>query len=308
MNVNIELLINKIITKADLNGFTLNEKYNDVAVVIPTNRHDFLIDTLTFYNVIGCRNIYLLDTHPDKLDLNKIKFRFSYIHSPNLGFSESIKSALLDFIDEDFVCMVPDDDFVNPLLLSEGINFLKANQNYSLFYGQHKSFDTDSEGIPVFNNITEKYNRELSKSLLRNIIDFHKPYVNCAWTLSRKEYMIQFYENIHSLNLSNANLWELSIGLTALNIGKVFISGKIWIFRRIVPNSWGRQHRSIWLPFHTKSTKKDIHKFKNFFNKKYSNLSGTIYLNFYIFIYRFAFIKLLPKRILKRILEKLNFL
>jgi len=122
-----------------------------ITIIIPTkNRHLFLLRLLSYYKSLDFKGyLAIADSSNGKHLKKNIKMmkefesylNILYLECPDMGYNKAIIN-ILPLVKTEYVAQLNDDDFLIPSGLSQFIQFLNNNQNYSAVHGLGVSIKT----------------------------------------------------------------------------------------------------------------------------------------------------------------------
>ena len=122
-----------------------------LAVVMLTyNRHKYALRAINFWNKKGIK-LYVVDGSENKLrstDLDKFENNIIYKHDQR-SYSKRLISVIKE-IEEPYVSLISDDEFLFPSSLTSCINFLEKNKDY-----------VSCTGVPILFDYSKSYNELL---------------------------------------------------------------------------------------------------------------------------------------------------
>lgn len=224
-------------------------KLDDLIVLIPSNRLDYLSESINYFSKFPeVKVLYYLNTSFTDTDLfsdnfDNVKFIISNENNIFDHWLNAVKS-----VQEKYIFLCPDDDFVHIPTLIQGYKYMQDNPNTVVFHGKNISFEKNTF-------INGQSIKEIDISY-QNRYSIVKPYQLILFSLFSKDFIIEAFELSKQIRFSNYNFFELLIAQLSTFRGFVKITNKPWVFRRIIKSSLGSKHRYIGFDFKEKS--KDI--------------------------------------------------
>ncbi len=232
------------------NYFNNREKDNDfvkdLVILIPThNRHSYLKRSMRYYLSFNIKTVFIDSTEdPIDLDFNEYE-NISYLHIKK-DFPNKIYKVLNN-LDEKYVVISPDDDFVIYDTLMTGINYLKNNDDYKAYLGRYLGYYRNSQVVDFMKIYKWMPKGEIlySNPGFENIDNFFEKYYIILWGLFDRELLLNAYDILKDINLKNHNFYEIVLGILILFNTNLKIDDEIWGVREIDKNSWGSKHKKI---------------------------------------------------------------
>jgi len=148
--------------------------FMDLSILIPTkNRPDFILRVLKYYSCAGFSGDILIGDSSDedvyRELLDNISFysdvlRIRHFHKKNLT-ADKMVSFLCDYVDTQYSVMHPDDDVVLVPSISECLEFLDQNADYSAVHGLALNISIDHNSSSPFGGLTSVKDYPLAPAL-----------------------------------------------------------------------------------------------------------------------------------------------
>lgn len=215
----------------------------DVCIVIPTHeRPAYLRRCIAYYAKFACR-IVICDSsaagYPDALPQN-----IQYYHLPGKRFAEKVSFALT-LVDEDFVALTPDDDFLFEASLCSGANILRNNPVLRACVGDVLTF-AEQPPFRIIGRCTGSAASAVSPSVERNVRTYLANYHQILWSVFRRETLMLCFETIQQAGFENENFFEIAIATLCAGRGGIHYLDDYWILREVTAGDhWGKRHAPI---------------------------------------------------------------
>lgn len=200
-------------------------------ILIPTNRSKFLKQICKFYQKQNLKVTVVHDFKMNKVMFRKKNIKFLYLNQP---ISERIVYALKR-IDEKYVCIMGDDDFVFKDSIKKCVDFLEKNKNYTDAQGLHHRFKIKNNKFITFPSTIKSMmkHKEDSSSVKRRIFhSFTNKFIDKFYTVMRRKDLYNIaITSIPSQKYSHQSLEFYWIVCCCL-MGKSKIFDTIHCFRR----------------------------------------------------------------------------
>ena len=215
----------------------------NTCIIIPTNeRREYLRRCISYYGKFSCQ-IVICDSsvvaYPEKINGNII-----YYHLPGMKFAEKILFAL-SVINENFVGLAPDDDFLFEGALIRGVEILKKNVSLQACVGDVLGFPER----PPFRVVARTDGRRanaISSSAELNIRTYLANYHQILWSLFKHDTLKSCFEIIEKAKFVNENFFEMSIATFCAGKGGICYLDDYWILRELSQSDhWGFRHPPI---------------------------------------------------------------
>lgn len=239
----------------------------DIIIIIPTHKRQHYLNRVAWYYSHFDMQVYICDSTPGtSFNIDKYD-NVNYIWCPEKNFYTKILHVL-NTTNADFYATSPDDDFLKQETLMECYESMKEDSSYSMAVGKQaffkENFKDDYFNTNVYANGLQGLS--LHGSVLSNTIKFWSNYQNVLWTLFRKDMLIHAFELLVKQNYSSQNFIELTIGMSALVHGNIYVSKDYLNLRELIEGEhWGKAEVVISLSnyFKYNAMKSDIHKLWN---------------------------------------------
>ncbi len=222
----------------------INADLSDLTIIIPTNKFDFVYESIEFYRLFEFIKIKYVIYNSSSQRASKTDYKNIEIIYYETDYYNWVDHFLFaaSLVETSFVLLHGDDDFINVENLISGYKFMILNPDYSMYYGQTTVFTYKKKlGKPMF-SYDNKYinNKDIKFSDVNDRIRlFYKNYVSSLPGLTRRELLLEVYELLSLFKPNNGNLGELFRNTHTIASGKIFINNDNWIFRRGYEGSWG---------------------------------------------------------------------
>lgn len=121
-----------------------------IVIIIPTyNRSDYLKRLLSYYSICNIEHkIIIADSSSDDCKIENEKISSSFINL-NILHITSYPSTInlldkmqdiINYVESEYSLFCPDDDFITPNGITQSIDFLENNQDYSVAHGIYVGF------------------------------------------------------------------------------------------------------------------------------------------------------------------------
>jgi glycosyltransferase domain-containing protein len=208
----------------------------NISIMIPTkNRPNFILRQLEYYSKAKFQgNILVGDASNQKL-FNKTKknikkyeknLKIQHFHKPDLS-TDITNSFLCHQVETDFCAYVADDDIILVESLSECINFLNQNQEYSSVHGKAFLMSLEGgEGKPI-GKVVSISNYKMATSIKDSALDRVEEYFDNPRNLNMA--VIRTSINIDAFNVVNdlSSYYASYIFCEVIHASVVLARGKV---------------------------------------------------------------------------------
>lgn len=215
----------------------------NTCIVIPTHeRQTYLKRCIAYYKNFSCKVIICdssVTAYTEVCPPN-----ICYYHLPGTKFSAKILFAL-NIVNEDFVALAADDDFLFEGALIKGTEILRNNSAIQACVGDVLTFP-DTLPFRVIGRYAGSNANSISSSAEKNISNYLSNYHQVLWSLFRHETLKLCFEIIDLANFENENFFELTISAICAGKGGINYIDEYWILREMTQNEhWGSRHLPI---------------------------------------------------------------
>jgi glycosyltransferase domain-containing protein len=166
------------------------------AIIIPTiNRSEFVVRQLNYYANLGYRHTVYVGDSSTADHVERIKeairryegrLRTVYLHLPGANDYQAI-NKLLEQVQERYVALSGDDDFLVPASLDQCSQFLDTNPDYHSAHGVGLLFSVSSDGAhgKVIDSGHYRQGQVEQGSACPRLIDFLRGYWSMAFSVQR---------------------------------------------------------------------------------------------------------------------------
>ncbi len=217
-----------------------------LTIIIPThNRQDYFKKIFSYY-ADWKANILLVDSSKSRYSGNIPAF-VSYIYVPGLSFAAKVAKALNDTSD-DFITLVPDDDFLIQEIAEQSIIFLNSNKNYVAYTGKFIWYSNFKNKIKIYDlnpappTICSMV-KSVEPSAILRVEQYLANYHQILWSTFNRKYLLEFFDVLKKIELSNDNFIEILLAIFLCSRGVIFVDKKYWCIRaRSLSDHWGRRN------------------------------------------------------------------
>lgn len=250
----------------------------DLILIIPThNRQNYLNRVSWYYSNFNIK-VYICDSTPEqKFNIDQYE-NIEYLWCPEKTFYSKILHVL-GITDAKFYALSPDDDFIKYETLIECYEAMSDDSSYSMGIGKQIFFNEHLEGNQFTTGVllNRMQGVKFSGMIIVDTIRFWSNYQNILWSIFRKDTLKKSFQTLIEQQYNSQNFIEMTLGMTALSLGKIYISPNAFNFREIIKGDhWGKQEKFISIKNYFKypSMKEDIKKLWKYKKNKAINRIG----------------------------------
>ncbi len=250
----------------------MNSKHGNYQLIIPThNRHDFIERHINFYRNTDVKVVFCDSS--DVACQAAMPANMNYKHFPGCDFPTKML-GILQHVEEKYVALCADDDFVLPEGLESSYHFIRENDHYKTVLGKTIAYSLPFEGsyydkYPHLNLRTIHY-----PDRRKNLDDFLQRSFLLFWAMHDKEKLIKFMEMVKRCEVQNLQVIAVALNFVCCLEGGIKYIDQLWGVREMQPprQRYGYSSEGISrldLNEADQAMEEEYLKIKNIFDKEY---------------------------------------